>query len=366
MTAHSKLLIVAAADVPLTPAQRKFNQLVRKIGEARGELLAWQEQAPLFAQAHARRVRPLLKDLAGCRHAVVVKLDALLAQGRWTKAECATMRGMVCEVAAMLIEDEATEDAVAAELKALHDKHAQTDFDTGNRAAMAAMKSLFETMSGVPLGDDDFESEKELISRARERLHASRDGAAPAEPPRGKRQTAQQRRREAEAQQATKSVRDVFRKLVSALHPDRASDAADLAQRTALMQRVNRAYETQDLLALFALQLEIEQVDATHLAQATAERAHHYNQVLAAQLRELKAEVEAREIAFCMQFGIDIELRLLPHKLGKLLHQQQAELAEALAEARLDLRRLDDPAAARRWLKQMRQEHQAFGNECPF
>jgi len=366
MTAHSNLLIVAAADVPLTPAQRKFNQLVRKIDEARGELLAWQEQAQLFAQAHAQRIRPMLKELAVRRHAVVVKLDALLAQSRWTKVECATMRTIVCETAAMLIEDEATEDAAAAELKALHDKHAETDFDTGNRAAMAAMKNLFESVSGVPLGDEDFESDAALFSRVNERMQASRDAAGPAEPPRGKRQTAQQRRREAEAQQATQSVREVFRKLVSALHPDRASDAADLAQRTALMQRVNRAYETQDLLALFALQLEIEQVDATHLAQATAERAHHYNQVLAAQLRELKAEVEAREIAFCMQFGIDIELRLLPHKLGKLLHQQQAELAEALAEARLDLRRLDDPAAARRWLKQMRQEHQAFGNECPF
>ncbi len=50
-----------------------------------------------------------------------------------------------------------------------------------------------------------------------------------------------EQRREAEAQQATQSVREVYRKLASALHPDRETDERQREAKTALMQRVNQA-----------------------------------------------------------------------------------------------------------------------------
>src|SRR5205085_9368643 len=95
-----------------------------------------------------------------------------------------------------------------------------------------------------------------------------------------RRKTAAQQRREDEAQQATQSVREIFRKLASALHPDRETDSAQREVKTALMQQVNQAYTSNDLLALLELQLRIEQVDAAHMAQADAQRVKHYNRVL--------------------------------------------------------------------------------------
>ena len=62
------------------------------------------------------------------------------------------------------------------------------------------------------------------------------------------RKTVAQQRREAEVQQATPSVREVYRKLASALHPDRETDE---------QQRVN---EADDLLALLELQIEFREV----------------------------------------------------------------------------------------------------------
>ena len=182
----SNLLIVAQADQALTPAQRKFNQLVRKIEQARSELLVWQEQVPLFAQAYQQRVGPLQAALSARRRAVAEKVDALLDQPRWSKAERRTMTMLVCDVVADLIEDEATDEADMAALKALHDKHAEVDFDTENRAAMAEMKEMVEAMSGVDLGEGEFESEDELMQRAHERLRAdaqAREQAADAAPP---------------------------------------------------------------------------------------------------------------------------------------------------------------------------------------
>ncbi len=368
------LLIVNPTDKPLTPAQRKFNQLVRKIEQARAELLAWQEQLPVFAQAYSQRMRPLLADLAAQRRAVAIKVDAMLDQPRWNKTERRTMKAVVCSVTSDLLEDEWTDEADIPALKALYDKHAEVDFDTENRESVAAMKEMFEAMSGVDLGDGEFESEDELMQHAHERMRAdaqAREQAAEAAPPpRKKRPTAAQRRREAEAEEASQSVREVYRKLASALHPDRASDEADRATRTAQMQRVNRAYEAKDLLALFALQLEIEQVDAAHIAKATAERARHYNQLLSAQLEELQAELHVCEGRFQMDFGVELGLdpfqRLHPRLLGRLLDEAVHDLRLDIAGADRELRQLDDPVSAKRWFKRMRRELASFDDGLPF
>jgi hypothetical protein len=368
MPRHASLLLTPTADAALSPEQRKFNQLVRKVEQARAEHSAWQAQIPLYGQAHAQRIRPLLAELASARQAAAYKLDTLLTRPGWTKAECRTMQQVICDVAAGLIEDDATSEALAAQLKALFDKHADVDFDTENRQAVAAMKDLFETMTGVSLGDGEFESEDDLMQHAHERVNEERSKAqaaaeAGANKPKARRKagrpSAAQQRREQEEQQASQSVREVYRKLASALHPDRADDEADRAERTARMQRLNQAYEAKDLLALLTLQLEIEQVDAAHIATATAERARHYNRVLADQLTELKMQVQALQAGFCVDFGYDLHLRPSPHKLGLLLNREAAELNAALAQAQRDLRQLDDPAGVKRWLKRMRQQQQA-------
>jgi hypothetical protein len=354
----------AAADPPLTPEQRKFNQLVRKIEQARAELLAWQEQVPLFAQAHAQRMRPLLEEMAACRRQLVLHLDALLAQKGWTRTERRTMRQCLCNMVGDLIQDEHTSADDTAGLKALHDKHADIAFDAQTRDAMDAMKDLFETMSGVDLGDEAFESEDSLMQRARERLQAQAQAQADAQEQskaratRAGRPNAAQRRREQAAQEAAQSVREVYRKLASALHPDRSTDEADHATRTALMQRANQAYEAQDLLGLFALQLEIEQVDAAHLARATAERAKHYNQVLTEQLGQLLIEIEARKSAFSFDYQVDPFQKLDPAKFGALLDRAVREVRAELAGAQQELRRLADPAAVKRWVKRMRQRQE--------
>jgi hypothetical protein len=59
------------------------------------------------------------------------------------------------------------------------------------------------------------------------------------------------------------------------------------------MQRVNQAYDANDLLTLLGLQLEIEQIDTAHLSSTTAERLAHYNQILKEQLARLEAELES-------------------------------------------------------------------------
>ena len=373
MSMNASLAIADLPDQPLTPTQRKFNQLVRKIELARAELQAWETHAPLFAQAHAHRVRPLQKGVTECQRQVIVKCDAMLGGKGWTKAERATMRELICTLASNLSHSEHIDDVQAEELKALFDRHSDVDFDTDQAQGLTEMKALMETVTGLDLGDEPFESEEALMHRLHERMREQAEQTAAAAPVGRQRKkkgpTAAELKMEQEAKEASKSIREIYRKLASALHPDRAVDDADRKRRTALMQRTNQAYEANDLLGLFALQLEIEQVDAAHLAQATAERARHYNRILTEQLAQLKVEVQTHEGRLCMQFMLEPSVRLNPLKLGTILEREIRYWRHMLTQAQQELQLLDQTAYVKRWLKQQREELQMtqdFPFDMPF
>jgi hypothetical protein len=285
------------------------------------------------------------------------------------------------------MDHEGLDDATQAELKALHDRHAEVSLEAVRQEQLQDVKDMLEEMTGLDLGDGPFGSEEELRERAQRLMHerlarqassgdSGDDGDDPFGPPGGgaaagagrrasARATATQRRQQQQADEASQSVREVFRKLASALHPDRADDEADRERRTALMQRANQAYTANDLLALLKLQLELEQVDAEHVARASSRHLQHINRVLAEQLEELQDEVDNRSEAFSLEFGIEPWIELNPRRLGPLLEQQVRELREALLHTGRELNQLDDPARARRWVAQARRE-QRMQDEDPF
>ncbi len=371
----TQLAITPTPEQPLTPAQKKFNQLLKKIEQARAELQAWDENTPIFAQGHAQQVRPLQQEVDGCRHTLVLRLDAMLASPKgWTKKERATMREVLCHLAADLIDSEFIDATQAAELKALYDTHAEVDFATEQAQSIEEMKAALQDMTGLDLGDDTFESPEELLQHMRARLQEEaradpnfalpdEDDSPASERPRP---TAAQRRREQEAQEASQSVREVYRKLASALHPDRASDDADRERRTALMQRANQAYEREDLLTLFSIQLEIEQVDVAQLTRATSERARQFNLLLSEQLQQLQDELAMRAEALRMAYRLPQRARLKPNKLTVMLTQEMRHWHAVAQSARLDLRWLDTPAMAKHWLRQQARELRAMEDDMLF
>lgn len=371
----TQLAITPTPEQPLTPAQKKFNQLLKKIEQARAELQAWDENTPIFAQGHAQQVRPLQQEVDTCRHTLVLRLDDLLASPKgWTKKERATMREVLCHLAADLIDSEFIDARQADELKALYDTHAEVDFATEQAQSMDEMKAALESMTGLDLGDDTFESPDELLQHLRARmkdeaafegdldLPGEDDSPAPERP----RPTAAQKRREQEAQEATQSVREVYRKLASALHPDRASDDADRERRTALMQRANQAYEREDLLTLFSIQLEIEQVDVAQLARATSERARQFNLLLSEQLQQLQDELAMRAERLRMTYRLPQQARLKPGRLTVMLTQEMRHWHAMVQSARRDLRWLDSPAMAKHWLRQQALELRALEDDLRF
>ncbi len=73
---RTQLDIAAAAARPASPEHKRFQTLLGKIDKARQRLQAWQEQLPLFAQAHAARVAPLEAELRATQRAWAFELEA--------------------------------------------------------------------------------------------------------------------------------------------------------------------------------------------------------------------------------------------------------------------------------------------------
>ena len=374
---------------PLPPEHKRFNALLMKIEKAREALQTWQVQVPLSLALHSQVVQPLIDEYDLNERTWLDEMDALLAQPGYSNSDRNTLRGLVLDLAQELIETCADEDVPA--LKALYNRHSETGFDEDQKLDLEATRAMLEEAMGIDLSDLAATSEEELVDlararwaeqggagQARARQTGAQTGAQPDAQPdfaqgrlfgeepndstdapratKAKKLSKAQKQREADAQQMTQSVRDVYRKLASALHPDRAADDADRSTRTALMQRVNQAYERNDLLALLSLQLEIEQVDAAHLAQQTAARVRQFNHVLAEQLAELQAAVEEREMVFCHAINHLPEKALDPRRLSVAVGAVKGEINLALYTLERKRSALRDKASVKRWLKQERAE----------
>jgi hypothetical protein len=364
----SLIQIHQPADQSLNPAQRQFNRLQEQIGKARAKLETWDREGPAFADAFAQLVTPLRLRAEQVQRDFLLRLELWLRTAKWGRVQKDELAAIFCEMAEEVIVSHALDDAAILHWKALYDRYADLEFDAQAANELDFIKSMVAEQTGLNLDDVQASDEAELMEQLRARLHAqidqerqAREAAEPAPAAKQRRQTAAQQRREAEreaaAQVAKQSLRDIYRKLASQLHPDRAADAADAQARTALMARANAAYEKQDLLALLTLQLELEHIDASHLLRASDAQLRHFNAVLKEQLQELQAELAQREHAFFHGFGMDLPSRATnPEKLGVVLQASQRHWQGRAFMAEQDLRQVDTPESTKKWLQALREQ----------
>jgi hypothetical protein len=352
-TTHLDIARATAAQQD-TPDRKRFKKLLGQIDAARERLAAWQQNLPAFAAAHEAQVGPIEQRMAAARRAWAFELEQLLLSRKWSRAERETLARMVCELASADLDDPAGDP----ELLALHDRHADVDYASGQQQGLAEMKAIFEQVGGLDLGDEPIATPEELVRRAQEQMAQQHRDRAEAQPKQGRRKqaSASEKRAEEDVRRISQTVREVYRKLAAALHPDRAAPGAtpeQQDQRHDQMARANTAYEAGDLLALLSLQLQIEQVDIAHAAGVAGEQVRHFNKVLAEQLREIEAEIGEREMAFLGTYGIASAQRPHPDKLGLFLKDEVAQALAAEAGLAREQRALrGEMAMAKRYLKE--------------
>ena len=358
---------VAADGAPLGAQQKKFNTLIQRIAAQRELLAQWQQAEQDFRRRYAQELKPAALELQALMTQHLHWLDAAYARKGLTKAERATLADVIARMAADLAQT-APDQATAEAMTALHDRYADTDYATQQAQALEKVRAMAEAalgldLSGVDMSDSEAvlrHAEQQWVQQAQQQAAQHQAQQAQAEAARAAHHQARQRKPSAKerkvqeaAQQASQSVREVYRKLASSLHPDREPDPAERVRKTALMQRANQAYADSKLLDLLQLQLEAEQIDAAHLARVNEERLQHYNRVLTAQYQQLQDEVQALRA----RLHAPPPASSKPAALLKALSAHLQHLRQHNLHLQRTMRALhDDPQLLKAWIKEQRRQ----------
>ncbi len=335
---------VRLADIPAAPQSRirqQFNTLIKKLEKERALLAGWQETLPLGAalRAHERQMVLLCDQAYGHKSMGVRNKETLadyISTTGWDLLQCG--------------EDE--------ELERIVDKYDDSPFgapDDGEDGAdlKADMQRLFgielegggtdeEVMAALHAKMDELERHAEQQRRQAEE-HRRQAEARRAKSPGAIKQA---QRKEAEAALMKQSVREIYRKLASALHPDRETDPAERSRKTGLMQRVNVAYKKNDLLGL---------LDQAAIDGLSDERIGQFNAVLRAQVQELEGDNMRLETSVAMEWELPLYRRLTPQAALRGVREEVAQVQARLAVMARELDELRDIKKLKAWLKDYRE-----------
>lgn len=353
-TSQHGLRLTHPAAGPVSRARKQFNTLIKKLEAARTLVAAWKETLPTIASRADSEYKPLAERHDERLKQLVVLLDELHGNALLGKRERDKLSKFVASTALDLLSwaDDET-------LKGIYNRHGGADFDAEEAASKDELRAVMEALLGTEFkGDIDLRSPEAMREAFEAQLGEQYGDAAPAahqEVHRPKRAAdlAREQRQAAEAQRLQHSMRDIFRKLASQLHPDRETDEAERLRKTALMQRVNVAYAANDMLGLLELQLEVEQIDQASLASLGDDRIKQYNKVLSEQLAELGIEIGSLVEAASMMMRADIFDEVTPEAMRNKLERDIADLQHKIALLDEDLLTLRDVKKLKAWLKSL-------------
>lgn len=339
-------------EKPQTKQQATFQRLIRQIDEQRTQVAEWHAYSGHYNQRVSDELMPLFAYLREKRIAMLQLFDRQLQQRDVVRGK--RQRAKLCDIILHLAHELLLEQR-DEEIVALYDKYSDLGYDDQAEADRKTSQDMIEAMFGVHLDDDDTDgSVEEMFARA---MHQRREEARKRTESTSRRrksakQTAAEEKRAAEKKEISQSVREIYRKLASSLHPDRASANLTADEKTALMQRVNQAYDRSDLLELLAIQLEIEQIDTRYLSSLPDERVEHYIKVLREQLAELKAELASLLMPY--RALVPYAQKIRPAHVDQAMDAEIAQLETNLRQADIDLEAFQDAEQLAAFIKHYR------------
>ena len=340
---------------PLSAAQQRFNRLLAKIGKLEGQVTELQTLADAFRPLYQSTLEPLRQEHRALMRRMALVLDERLQRKGLTPSQKRDGLTILCDLCETLAAfgDEA--------MAALHDQRSDRSLREKEQDHADLMRSMMEQALGGPLDmpaqDDSLDPLEAVMRAGRERLHeaiqadeAKREAAQAKikkKPP-----TPAQRKAGQQQEDADTVLRQVYRQLASALHPDRERDPAEHRRKTALMSQANAAYAKKDLVALLHLQLQIAQADMQAMLQQPEERIAAMSVLLKQQAAELESELFARRQHLKDEFDLEFYQTPTAATLRRQLEQEAKDLKDELAFIQADMALVQDDAGFKRWLKE--------------
>lgn len=333
--------LALTADPGQPPQLAEFHRLTDAIAAQRAVLQRWQQASQDFQQQQAQALAPLLASQRTIDLELLHLLDQAAHAGDLGRNDLHILHALVRDLAASLLRH-----GEEPELRAIFARH-QDSADADEPEPEDALDTA-PPAPAAAAGDGDWMAQWERMEAAQS------DAAQQRARQRAQHKAASRRRRLAapEPEHASQTIRAVFRKLASALHPDREPDPQERVRKTALMQRVNVAYAARNLLDLLQLQLEIEQIDLRSIAAMGEVALARHNRVLAEQLDELRQETVDTERGFRTLLGLGHGAEPTPTRIMRAIREQSRALQQNIAYYRWELGELQDPRFFKQWLRE--------------
>lgn len=340
----------------LSKAQQTFNTLIQKINKNRQFFAEWEAVLPAFHRKWQKDFLPAYQEIDRLRVEWLFCMDSAIGQKGLNQNERDLLRELICEHSARLLEDTGDE-----QLKDLYKKHSGSDFDEEEAEFMAGLKAMIQDDLDIDLSEAEHLDDPEDILRWMQQKtagqHATTDHGDTKHT--GQKKSARQLAHESKLAKAAEdmklSLREIYRKLASALHPDRETDAQAREQKTLLMQRVNDAYSSNNLLQLLEIQLQIEHIDQSVINTLTDERLKQYNKILREQLKELEMEIFRMRRTTADQLQSNAHSMLTPKNLIRQLAEKINSTKQRATLIKQELTVFQDIKQVKSWLKMMRQ-----------
>ncbi|MCX7251738.1 MAG: hypothetical protein NTX37_09620 [Burkholderiales bacterium] len=344
------------ADAPLSPAAQQLQRELARVERLKAQLAQMESICQGYLNGSAQRLQPLRERLRQAQRGLALALAPWLeadARGL-SRAQQATARHLLCQLARQLA---AGGDADMVEL---HDRYSPQSLSDQRRAAADALR---ERLSDWLAPDDEAAqaaaSPDELLGAARRQWQAQTEAQrAQREARQAKREARKAQREPAPAalleqqaqQDAGATLRQLYRQLASALHPDRAGDEAERQRMTELMSAANAAYGRRDLLALLDLQLQAELADPDHLERLSAQRLQAVSRLLKEQAASLERERQGEQQRWLHALELPAGSRIDAAMLQRRLEEQELELLRELRVIEAGLEQTSEPAGLKAWL----------------
>ena len=367
-TSLSALMVQPSEQAPLTPAQQRFNDLLARIEALSGliqRLEAWSDR---HRYAHIQALRESVKLAQTHRKSLLLFVHERLQTADLTDRQQRMARGMVRglidhlapmadpqvqALADVYVSEEDTQEVAQEQAEAAQRLRERIEEALGQPIEKAGQYQTPEEM--MQAGMRQWQRQQE----ADEQRKAAKRAARKAQKQAQKKSAAAEKSevpasalRELDAKSA---IRTIYRQLASALHPDREPDEQERLRKTALMSEVNAAYEKNDLTTLLRLQMQVAQVNPQNKAGSARmadDKLIAMSLLLKEQVAALEEDLDQLESRLSQELCVPVRADADEAALSLSLQRIQADQRHSADSLAADLRRIQNDAELKRWLKE--------------
>ena len=361
----SALMVQPGDQAPLTPAQQRFNALLARIELLSGLIERLQAWSDRHRYAHIQALRESVQLAQAHRKSLLLFVHERLQTADFTERQQRMARGLVRGLIGQLTANADPQIQALADLYVSEEDTQQAAEEQAEAAQR--LRERIEEALGQPIEKPgQYQTPEEMMQagmrqwqrqkEADEQRKAAKRAARKAEKQTQKKSAAAEKGelppamlREPDAKSA---IRTVFRQLASALHPDREPDEQERLRKTALMSEVNAAYEKNDLSTLLRLQMQVTKVNPQNSARMADAQLIAMASLLKEQVTALEDDLDALQSRLSRELCVPVRAEDDEALMTQALQRIQADQRHSADSLAADLRRIQNDAELKRWLKE--------------